>query len=299
MLYMKTKEKVMARRKVLIVAVFLIVAAGAIGNSLNSLAADTQQIVRGNVTGDDTPLEGVLVSDGCRVVKTNAAGEYELMIGPDSDQFVFITTPNGYWTKKFYVSLDEVRQTGSASFALHPMAQKDRFDFVFMTDMHITVGPAIGKFAATIQEINALDPRPAFIWAQGDIALQDGMGKEYADLMATAKMPTRNGPGNHELMHDHKRPLDDYERLFGPAYYSFDYGRCHMIVLNGCRLVPGGSGWKHEHGVIDGSEMAWLQADLASQPHGKSPIPISRPKETHRQSPSPSNPMRWDPMSQK
>jgi UDP-2,3-diacylglucosamine pyrophosphatase LpxH len=224
--------------------------------------------LRGHVSGDGKPLAGTLVSDGCRVVRTDASGAYELQPGPDSGPFLFVTTPAGYWTDAFYVPLAKALASGGADFALRPVAQSKRFDFVFITDMHIENGRvAIPKTKASIAEINGL--KPAFLWAQGDICLQGRAGPAWQDCLAGAKMPVRNGPGNHEMMTTHLDPRDDYHRLFGPTYYSFDWAGLHCVVLDGNKVIPGIKDYKAVHGSVEGSELRWLQADLAAQPAGR------------------------------
>ncbi len=233
------------------------------------LAAGGQQTIGGRVTSQSKPLAGVLVSDGRSVTRTDDQGRYELTIGADSGRFVFVTTPRGYWTDAFYRPLATALQTG-ADFVLDAVEQPDRFDIAFIADMHITKnGPALAKTKASIREINGLNPTPALLWAQGDICLQGGVGDGYMECMNLAKMPTRNGAGNHEMMLKHENPRDDYERLFGPTYYSFDIGGVHCIVLDGNKPIPGDSGWQAVHGTVEGSELAWLKADLAAQPKGK------------------------------
>ncbi len=95
------------------------------------------------------------------------------------------------------------------------------------------------------------------------------MCREYADCLADVKIPVRNGPGNHEMLLEHKNPRDQFEQMFGPTYYSFDWGGVHLIVLDGNKPIPGPKDWKAVHGAVEGSELAWLQADLAAQPEGK------------------------------
>lgn len=226
--------------------------------------------VQGRVTGDGNPLSGVLVSDGCHVVVTDAEGKYSLPVGFDSGRFVFVTTPRGFWTEQFYQPLGRPPKPGNVDFALQSCEQPDQFDFVFLTDIHLGhSGPGIAKFKESLAEINRLDPQPAFLLCQGDISLQGEVGPVYVECLKTAQMPVRNGPGNHEMMLKHDNPRDDFERFFGPTYYSFDWGPTHIIVLDGNKPVPGQEGWQAVHGAIEGSELRWLQADLDAQPEGK------------------------------
>ena len=260
----------MNRREFLAAAARAGLLAGALGSGRRLLAAGRPTTVRGKVLGDGRPLSGVQVSDGLRVVRTDAQGAYELPVRPDSGPFVFVTTPRGYWADVFYVPMGTAAGTGRADFGLRPIEQPDRFDFVFMADMHIERRKdGIPKLKASLREINALRPTPAFVLAQGDICLQGGVGKEYVECLSVLTMPVRNGAGNHEMMLKHANPRDDFERLFGPTDYSFDWGRVHCVVLDGNKPIPGGKGWKAVHGAVEGRQMAWLKADLAAQPAGK------------------------------
>jgi len=260
----------MNRREFLEAAARLGLLAGVVADSGRLFAADTTQTIRGRVAGEGRPLAGVLVSDGRRVVRTDPNGQYELTVGPQSGPFVFVSTPRGYWADVFYVPIGAATSTGRADFALRPLDQPNRFDFVFIADMHLEGrGPSIPKFKASLEEINQLQPAPAFLWAQGDICLQGGVGKEYVECLSVAKMPVRNGAGNHEMMLKHQDPRDDFQHLFGPTYYSFDWGPVHCIVLDGNKPIPEQEGWKAVHGAVEGSEIAWLEADLAAQPKGK------------------------------
>ncbi len=288
-----------SRRRFLNVAMAAVIALATLGGTARLIAAPSQGTIRGRVTGADAPLPGVLVSDGCRVVATDSQGNYSLPIGPDSARFVFITTPRGYWTEAFYHLLDAAIETGKADFALQPCEQPDRFDFVFITDIHLErEGPSIAKFKASLAEINRLDCQPAFLLSQGDICLQGNMGPEYAECLKTAQMPVRNGPGNHEMMLKHDNPRDDFERLFGPTYYSFDWGPAHIVVLDGNKPLAGQEGWQAVHGAVEASELAWLEADLAAQPKGKPiivgvHIPIVSTYPERRQH-SPDNAPYWE-----
>lgn len=262
------------RRDFLYVSAGAAMAAGRLATPCRLLAAADVRSVHGRVLGDGRPLAGVLVSDGRRVVRTGKDGNYELPVGADSGHFVFVTTPRAFWTDSFYVPLSSALASGRADFSLRAVEQPDDFDFVFITDIHLENHKhSMAKLRASLREIQQLTPKPAFLWSQGDICLQGHMGQEYADCLAEVKIPVRNGPGNHEMMLEHKNPRDDFEHLFGPTYYSFDWGGAHLIVLDGNKPIPGLKDWKAVHGAVEGSELAWLRADLAAQPEGK-PIVI-------------------------
>jgi len=243
---------------------------GVTSGAVRQHAAGRPRGISGRVLGGGRPLGGVLVSDGCRIARTDSSGRYELEVGPDSGPFVFLTTPRGFWADSFFVPAVGAAKTARADFRLAPMKQPDRFDFVFMADMHLDSNRfAVPKVKASLREINRLQPVPAFILAQGDICLQGGAGEQYLECLSICRMPVRNGAGNHEMMLDHDNPRDDFERLFGPTYYSFDFGPVHCIVLDGNKPIRGRTGWRAVHGAVEGSELEWLKADLAAQPAGK------------------------------
>ena len=265
------------KRREFLAVVSVVLTVGMAGRADGLLAATNTDIIHGHVTCDGKPLAGVLVSDGYGVVHTDKAGRYELRIGPHSGRFVFVTTPRGYWTDKFYAPIEKSTVSKRADFLLLPKSQPDRFDFVFMCDLaDLSVAPGkVGtpKTKASIREANALDPAPAFILIQGDICIQANEGKNCVDCFSVSEVPVRVGIGNHEIMVGQPNPYGAFERLFGPTYYSFDYGPVHFVVLNGNKAMPGGQGNAAVHGAVEGSELAWLEADLAAQPEGK-PIVI-------------------------
>ncbi|NLX98978.1 MAG: hypothetical protein GXY83_22765 [Rhodopirellula sp.] len=255
--------------------------------------------IQGSVRGEGKPLPGVLVSDGCRVARTDSAGEYRLQTGPDSGPFVFITIPAGFWTEPFYLPLEEVAASGRADFTLKRVEQPDRFDFAFVTDIHLeNRGDSVEKFRASLREIGGLAPRPAFVLCQGDICLQGGVGDAYVKCLEELTIPIRNGPGNHEMILSDPNPRAAYQRLFGPTYYSFDWAGVHVIVLDGNKPIPEGTDYKAVHGAVEASELAWLRADLSAQPKNKPiivgihiPIVTTYPK---RRKESPPNAPYWE-----
>ena len=147
-------------------------------------------VVRGRVLGDGQPLPEVAVSDGYQIVHTDHSGRYELPIVDGSSRFVFIMRPRGYWSERFYVCLNNVGAQDAVDFPLSRCEQADRFDFGFVTDMHLErrdVGKT--KLMATLAEIHQTVPRPAFLWFQGDICLQSNSGDVYAECLATLQIP--------------------------------------------------------------------------------------------------------------
>lgn len=60
-------------------------------------------------------------------------------------------------------------------------------------------------------------------------------------------------------------PREEFYRLFGRAYYSFDWGPIHCIVLDGNKGIRGVDDYKGIDGAIKGRELEWLRAERQMQ----------------------------------
>ncbi|KAA3658898.1 MAG: hypothetical protein DWQ10_10195 [Calditrichaeota bacterium] len=93
--------------------------------------------------------------------------------------------------------------------------------------------------------------------------------------MAQRGMTAYNVHGNHDM--NFHVPGDEYaaetfRRIFGPEYYSFDYGDVHFILLDDIDY----KGWNKEEnkrgrytGYIHDKQLQWLQNDLQHVPEHK------------------------------
>lgn len=247
--------------------------AAALGLSLKAVRAakgEVRGVIRGRVVAGDKPMSGVRCSDGRCVVTTGDDGRFVMKAEGDSGPFVFVVVPSGTWTDRFYVPTAEAVQS-EVVFRLDEWTGGDRYAAVYLTDIHLGGGDrdrSYQRYTATLDEINTSQPRPAFVLAGGDICLQNGQGDRYVEVMSRLRMPVRNGLGNHEILPDQEPPRGRFMQLFGPTYYSFDRGRVHWIVMDGCALNPQGEGWKGIVGEVGPREMSWLKADLRSVPKG-------------------------------
>ncbi len=230
--------------------------------------------VRGAVVSGKTPLAGVRVSEGLRVVRTDSAGEFSIRVGPDSGRFLFVTLPRGYWTDLFYLPT-ATAISRRPLFNLTDIGAARSNRLLYMTDVHLTEGNAqesVVRMNQTIDEINSLDPLPDACWVGGDISLDHLNGPLYVDLVSRLRMPVRHALGNHEFLLEQFDPRSRFHQLFGPTYYSFDLDTLHCITLDGCAIDPtlGESGGVI--GRLGQQELKWLAADLAAVPEGMTSI---------------------------
>src|SRR5215475_5756488 len=112
-----------------------------------------------------------------------------------------------------------------------------------------------------------IDKIPGTVMAVGDLAYPDGSEEEFANCYGPTwgrfRQRTRPAVGNHEY---HNGGPSAYSHYFGSAagdpvkaYYSYDLGMWHIVVLNSeCEEVGGCE--------ITSPQGLWLKQDLAQHP---------------------------------
>jgi hypothetical protein len=247
-----------------------------------SAAAASAQTVTGVVFWDrnangirdegELGLANVPVSDQDTVVRTNAAGVYQLPAGRGHG-LIFVSPPDGFRSVGSFW-----RKAGEASqFALAPRRVLD-FRFVHTSDTHVSQ-QSVGRLRRMRAMVDSL--APAFVLISGDLvrdALRVGETEAtgYYELFGIERnlfrTPVYTVPGNHEIfgIERDKSRVDSthalfgkkmYRSYFGPDYYSFNYGGVHFVALN---TVDVSGDWYY--GNVDSLQLAWLERDLAILP---------------------------------
>lgn len=241
----------------------------------------------------EEPRAGVRVSNGEQIATTNAQGEYTLPV--DDDTILFVIKPRGWRTPlnaeqlpRFYYihkpngSADEgfkykgVAPTGplpeSVDFPLYPQEEPDQFKALLFGDpqprdqkevdwiTHDVVEGIIGKTDAS------------FGVTLGDIAFNNLETFEpLARSIAMIGIPWYNVMGNHDINFDarnRRSSNETFERVFGPSYYSFDYGPVHFLVLDDIEWMlqdPKSGKWGYRGG-FGPEQLEFIKADLAQIP---------------------------------
>lgn len=98
---------------------------------------------------------------------------------------------------------------------------------------------------------DAAGERPLFVFNSGDL-VNNGTHEElqeHMDAVADLPVPYFTALGNHDTTrHEHK--ADAYVELFGPTYYSFEYGNSFFIVLD------------NGTGYVSRKQLKWLHTAL-------------------------------------
>ncbi len=135
------------------------------------------------------------------------------------------------------------------------------FNFIVFSDR--TGGHAPGEWAAAVREANLLNPD--FVICVGDL-IEGGtddravLKKEWDEFDALTReldAPFFYCAGNHDVTNDVMLEMYvDRHGVDSRSYYSFDYRRCHFVVLDS---------WTAFHSeAFAEAQFRWLEKDLAA-----------------------------------
>lgn len=247
-----------------------------------TLARATHVEVRGTVQREGLPIEGVRVSDGLQVVRTNGNGEYLLRTSTERP-FVFVSVPSGSKIPRsahgtaahFRPITDEGRMR--ADFTLESLGFDDHsHQFIVLADpqtkdiyevqrLHDETSPDIAKTVAKIGKERLFGVTCGDIMG-GDLALLP----HYESFASDTGIPMYQVVGNHDIVRpsrsDHAS-LSTFREHFGPRNYSFDRGEVRYIVLD--NVFWSGRSY---FGYVDEDQLRWLQNDLGDLDPGSTVI---------------------------
>lgn len=210
---------------------------------------------QGNVVDSSTnePIEGVAVSDGRSVVKTEKDGSFVLS-GYRKTSFITITVPSGYTSEKYYIPMDKNTKTYDFTLTKEETPTTDH-TFLQISDTEIGEAGAGEWLDETKRLVDELKPK--FLIHTGDICYEDGL-KQHIKDMNTENMgvEVKYIIGNHDYVKgEYGEKL--FETNYGPVWYSFEIGNVHYVV------TPFQFGdVKSGYGKND--RWKWLENDLAN-----------------------------------
>ncbi|MBW3543813.1 MAG: calcineurin-like phosphoesterase family protein [Planctomycetes bacterium] len=286
------------KRVLMTAGAVLTVAAGVVAGRLASGNAEPQ-FATGVVFHDadddgkweegEKTLPGVRVSNGRDIVATDEDGRYRLPI--DDDTILFVLKPRGWRTPlsehqlpQFYyihkpagspeLEYGGVAPTGplpeSVDFPLYPQREPETFRAILFGDPQPRNQQEIDYITHDVVE-TLIGADASFGVTLGDIVFDDlSLFESQARAIALLGIPWYNVIGNHDINYDarHVRHSDEtFERVFGPAYYSFDYGPVHFLVLDDIEwLVEDPDGKGRYRGGLGEEQMEFVRNDLAAIP---------------------------------
>jgi hypothetical protein len=230
--------------------------------------------IKGQVTDGTAPIAGVVVSDGYTVTVTDAAGKYAMEKKLQA-KFVFISVPENYEIPaegnipRFYYKIDSAPTDMEANFTLKPAAVQDSFVLVALADPQPNKEKYLKRFdSETMAELSAIEKDfPAgtnFVGiTAGDLVWNaPQLYPGYVKAFEKISFPVYQVIGNHdhdEDVHEDYYASHYFEQYFGPTYYSFNRGKCHIIGLDNI-IHSTRKDYKEE---VTQEQLDWLKQDLS------------------------------------
>ena len=228
--------------------------------------------VKGRVLCEGKGIAGVVVSDGVSVTQTDARGRYRLEPYLDS-RLVFISTPSGYVSSVrrgegcFWRELEPGESTYDFTLRRNPKDDR-RHNVIVIADPQIAEAEEFPELRHNAEAVRDCYDRVAGDYTFG-LCLGDIVGwnhalyPEYNNIMDSTGVVFRSVIGNHDMT-NYGRSFEgstrDYEKMYGPSYYSFNVGRVHYIVLNDNFYV--GKDWYYI-GYLPEAQLRWMERDLS------------------------------------
>lgn len=247
----------------------------------------------GSLDAGEAGVPDIKVSNGVAIVKTNAQGRYTIPVSDDS--IVFVIKPRGWQVPlnadnlpQFYYihkpagspknfKYPGVEPTGplpeSIDFAFTKQEEPEKFKALMFGDpqpRNITEVEYIAH--DVIEQIVAEEAHDAaFGVTLGDIAFDNlDTFEPLNQAIALIGIPWYNVLGNHDINYDaanDKLSDETFERIYGPSYYSFDYGPAHFLVLDDVTWEAAHDGQRaHYHGGFGEEQLQFIKNDLSMIP---------------------------------
>ncbi len=256
-------------------------------------------------------LAGIGVSNGREVVLTDDKGAYRLPVNDDAiifvikpagyrlpltennlPRFYYIHKPNGSPKETRYPGVDPTGPLPSSiDFALLPGGEGNDYTALVFGDPQPLTDTELGYFEKGIVNELAGIQKVSFGISLGDLVWDDlSLQPKYIQVMKKIGLPWHNVMGNHDMNYEAKTDsLSDetYERNFGPATYSFNYGQVHYIIFDDV-LYPDPRDGKGYWGGFRKDQLDFMENDLKLVPKDRLVIcsfhiPIQNYKDSYNE----------------
>ena len=247
----------------------------------------------GKRDSNEPGIPDIRVSNGTSIVKTDREGQYELPV--DDDAIIFVIKPRDWATplnrnhlpQFFYIHKPKgspqnfrfagVAPTGplpkSIDFPLHRRVEPDKFKAIMFGDPQPKNVAEVEYMSHDVIEqiISEQAHGAAFGVTLGDIVFDDlNVMEPHNQSVALIGIPWYNVIGNHDLNTDAQtddQSDETFERIYGPSYYSFDYGPTHFMVLDDVHWHrTDGEKKAGYHGGFSKQQLQFIENDLALIP---------------------------------
>ncbi len=259
---------------------------------------------------DEPRLSGIRVSNGTQIVRTDEQGRYRLPV--EDDDTIFVIKPSGWqvplnrdWLPQFYYvhkpqgappsRFPGVAPTGplpeSIDFPLTPQEEPDEFRLILFGDTQPRNQQEVDWMAHDVIE-DLIGTDASFGVTLGDIVFDDlSVMEPHNRTVALLGIPWYNVIGNHDInqdARDRRFVNETFERVYGPSWYSFDYGPTHFLVVDNIDWVYDSAAGQGEYrGGLGEEQLAFIETDLKQIPPDQMVvlmmhIPLTETHDRHR-----------------
>lgn len=238
----------------------------------------------GKVHENGKGIHGVPVTDGVNIVLTDKEGNFKLLSNSFTE-FVYITIPSGYnipmednSPRFFHRIKDKSGNEQKIDFNLKKSLVGDnKHTMIVCADSQVAFNEELPIFQTIIDDMKALGSHdypnsPVFGLVCGDITADIKNEPKFftsiKQIFDRTGIPFFYTVGNHDIDitgRSDYRSKKTFEDNFGPAYYSFNRGKIHYVVLDDVFFTGKAYGYI---GYLDEIQLNWLEQDLVLVPKG-------------------------------
>jgi hypothetical protein len=238
---------------------------------------------KGTVLCEGKGLAGVVVTDGTHFCQTDSKGNYSLEVDPLAS-FIYISSPAGYQVPvensvpQFHKRIQENNRSGRINFQLKKNnADETKHGFIAWADPQIKASEELPLFKEAVSDLRDLlklnQQIPFHAIGCGDIVGDNpSLFDSTKHILSETGIPFYQSMGNHDMKYygrsNETAPVV-FEKHFGPAYYSFNKGKIHYVVLNDVFYI--GRDYFYI-GYLPEQQLAWLEKDLSYIPKGSTVV---------------------------
>jgi len=237
-------------------------------------------------------LANVKVSNGLSITTTDRDGRWALTYDEFMTPF-FVIKPRGWMTpvdekqlpQFYYIHAPEglpktryggMEPTGplpaSIDFPLHRQNEPDKFKAIVFGDTQPRDLREVDYIARDVVEpLKGNTEGAMFGVTLGDIVFDNlDVMEPLAHVIAMIGLPWYNVLGNHDINFDtpdDARANSRWLKIYGPSYYSFEYGATHFVALDNV-WWPGANNGGYT-AALGPRQLAWLKEDLRRVPENQ------------------------------
>lgn len=252
-----------------------------------SFVPELSSTVYGRVFCEGQGLEGVVISDGVEVVKTNQDGYYQIA-SQNPYGYVFISVPSGYEVASdgilpqiHHLLKKDFSSPQRADFALTRVPSQNKFRLLVFGDIQLSGAPdelrQLRNFTADVSSyLDSHKDLPIYgltlgdmtydiYWYSNNYAIKDYLNSMNEGIKGLSIYHTM---GNHDNdftgLSDHTAALS-YIHQIAPTFYSYNIGDWHFVVLDDidCSAYDGTTSREYSKRFTE-DQFAWLEKDLAT-----------------------------------